>query len=247
MSDMKLAWGSDERADELRTSSSIPQSWPKQASSHTPIVIWLSSGTAGTWSIPDDAALSCLGYLEGDELFAEPGTTIGAVLHERTSPTAEAVLDIRRRSGLTWQQLARVFDVDRRSLHFWAKGSRPSGTHVERLELVRAILQQLDTGDPEYTRQRLVTPVHSGGSILDLLAEKRDREALESVRSIIHESVRSESSDRPGRRPPALPREEREARRALPPLDLLGTIRDSDHPASSGLLGVSPVPGLEGW
>lgn len=237
-----LALSSAEREAEVGTSSA-PSSWRRQTSLSSPIQIWLSSGTAGSSSLPDDVAFNCLACLESDHLFEEGGTTFGAAPPERTSPTADAVLDIRRRTGLTWQQLARVFDVDRRSLHFWAKGSRPSAAHAERLELVRAILRQVDAGDPEHTRQRLFTSVRSQGSILELLEQKKDREALESVRWILQGPQRTSRRDR---RPPALPEQERDARRVFSPLELLETIRESEEQTRSRLIGVSNVPGLQG-
>src|SRR5918996_4642559 len=36
--------------------------------------------------------------------------------------TAALVLELHRLSGLTWAQLASVFGVDRRAIHFWAAG-----------------------------------------------------------------------------------------------------------------------------
>src|SRR4030065_864926 len=36
--------------------------------------------------------------------------------------TANAIAEIRRLTGLTWGQIAEIFDVSRRTIHFWASG-----------------------------------------------------------------------------------------------------------------------------
>ena len=38
------------------------------------------------------------------------------------APSGAAIGELRRLSGLTWDQLARLFNLSRRSLHFWASG-----------------------------------------------------------------------------------------------------------------------------
>ena len=48
-------------------------------------------------------------------------TTAGAVVPS-AQPAGAAIGELRRLSGLTWDQLARIFSVSRRSLHFWASG-----------------------------------------------------------------------------------------------------------------------------
>ena len=51
-------------------------------------------------------------------------TTSGITLPSARSPeaTQKALGELRRLSGLTWEQLAKLFNVSRRSLHFWASG-----------------------------------------------------------------------------------------------------------------------------
>ena len=45
------------------------------------------------------------------------GTSAAGSLSDRG-----AIAELRRLSGLTWDQLARLFNVSRRALHFWASG-----------------------------------------------------------------------------------------------------------------------------
>ncbi|MEM5709754.1 helix-turn-helix transcriptional regulator, partial [Elizabethkingia meningoseptica] len=65
--------------------------------------------------------------------------------------TAAAVLEIRRLSGLTWEELADLFDVSRRSVHHWASGKPVNTEHDQALRGVLTALRHLDRGDPAAT------------------------------------------------------------------------------------------------
>ena len=54
---------------------------------------------------------------------------IGQIEHAPAESTAEAVMEIRRRSGLTWEELGDLFDVSRRSVHHWANGKSVTASH----------------------------------------------------------------------------------------------------------------------
>src|SRR6185503_7037508 len=41
---------------------------------------------------------------------------------EQKAPVGPAIMEIRRLSGMTWEQLANLFEVSRRTVHFWASG-----------------------------------------------------------------------------------------------------------------------------
>jgi transcriptional regulator with XRE-family HTH domain len=87
--------------------------------------------------------------------------------------TARLVLRLRNTSGLTWEQLASIFGVDRRSMHFWASGRAMNAPNAERLARVLAFVARTDRGDPATTRTWLLTPSHDGRIPLDLLREDR--------------------------------------------------------------------------
>lgn len=54
--------------------------------------------------------------------------------------TEETVNYVHSRSGLTWEQLARILGVSRRSVHMWAAGGRMTARHFELLtDLARLI------------------------------------------------------------------------------------------------------------
>jgi DNA-binding transcriptional regulator YiaG len=72
--------------------------------------------------------------------------------------TAELVRDLWERSGLTWDQLARLFGVSRRAVHAWATGARPNAYHQELLSELTQIVASIDTGDPHRNRELLLAP-----------------------------------------------------------------------------------------
>jgi DNA-binding transcriptional regulator YiaG len=117
-----------------------------------------------------------------------------ATQREEVSPTAEvesqtnevtrkAIAELRRLSGLTWDQLARLFNVSRRSVHLWVSGKPMNAPNEERLHKVLALLQEVDRGSADENRRLLLTPIDSGESPLDLMAAgqfKTVRQALGS-------------------------------------------------------------------
>lgn len=89
------------------------------------------------------------------------------------SASAALIAELRRISGLTWQHVARLFDVDRRAVHFWASGRPLSDANAEHLSRLIVLLRQLDRGAPSKVREWLLAPTSTGAVPLDLLASKR--------------------------------------------------------------------------
>jgi len=83
--------------------------------------------------------------------------------------TASLVLELRRLSGLTWAQLASVFGVDRRAIHFWAAGRPINAANSENLAAVLALVRRVSRGDAGATRAFLLTPTSTGVVPLDAL------------------------------------------------------------------------------
>jgi hypothetical protein len=81
--------------------------------------------------------------------------------------TAELVRDLWGRSGLTWDQLARLFGVSRRAMHAWATGARPNAFHQELLTELTQLVAKIDTGDPRRNRERLLAPQSGRLSLFD--------------------------------------------------------------------------------
>lgn len=172
-------------------------------------------------------------------VFAEPATDAGyaigpppesttsgpttAIEPVPTQTTAAAVLEIRRLSGLTWEQIGDLFDVSRRSVHHWANGKPPSTRHERHIRRTLAAVRHLDIGSQAANRDRLLTIGVTGRSLFDLLAEHRFDEV--AGLSGVPASVRSRRT--------ALSEHAREARRPPPPALLLDALQEGiDLPAS---------------
>lgn len=77
---------------------------------------------------------------------------------------AERVRTLKERSGLSWKQIAALFGVTRRAVHFWLEGGNITDHHIERLEDLDCTLTALDSGDPVSTRSVILTPDATGVS-----------------------------------------------------------------------------------
>lgn len=136
----------------------------------------------------------------------------GQIDHVAAESTAEAVLEIRRRSGLTYEELSDLFDVSRRSVHHWASGKAVSARHDQAIRRILAAIRRLDQGNQADTRaQLLAVDAGMGVSALDLFKTGRFDEAM--VRAA---GVRPHEA----RRVP-LSREAQDARRSQVPTLLL--------------------------
>jgi DNA-binding transcriptional regulator YiaG len=90
--------------------------------------------------------------------------------------TRQAISELRRISGLTWEQLGELFDVSRRSVHFWASGKPMSSGNEQRLMQVLDVVRAADRGDARSTRTALFE-VHEGTTAFALLTTERFEEA----------------------------------------------------------------------
>lgn len=84
--------------------------------------------------------------------------------------TRKAINELRKLSGLTWEQLAKLFNVSRRSLHFWASGQRLSSFNEESLNRLLGTIRYIDRGSADINRGLLMSPGSDGKPLLDLLA-----------------------------------------------------------------------------
>ena len=92
--------------------------------------------------------------------------------------TAEAIMEIRRRSGLTWQELGELFEVSRRSVHHWANGKPVSAGNDRTIRRMLAAIRYLDRGNQLDTRALLLEFDQATGiSTLDLLQSGRFEDA----------------------------------------------------------------------
>ena len=104
-----------------------------------------------------------------DRTTANPAGSFDFLLGPAES-TAEAIMEIRRRSGLTWQELGELFDVSRRSIHHWANGKSVSAGNDRAIRRMLAAIRHLDRGSQRDTRALLLSVDQATGvSPLDLL------------------------------------------------------------------------------
>ena len=124
----------------------------------------------GVWVMPSDTTTTHPSSALLDVVMVE----------EDASVSAEIIFEIRRLSGLTWDELATVFGVSRRSLHHWANGKPISAANEDRVQRVLATLQEIDRGEAHRNRALLMAPSPEGGLVIDLL-RRGDFEAVERL------------------------------------------------------------------
>lgn len=157
-------------------------------------------------------------------------TTAGAVVLSM-KPTGAAIGELRRLSGLTWDQLARVFSVSRRSLHFWASGKPMASSNEEHLQRVLAVVRKIDRGAVSENRSALLGAREDGSIPFDLLVAGD----YERVVALLGPGQARRVS------PPMLSEEARAARAPRPPEELVGALQDRVHPTSGRLLAAKPI------
>ena len=124
---------------------------------------------------------------------AEPGTIAGYTIHRTTDATssylkphleaipsettAEAILEIRRRGGLTWEEIGNLFQVSRRSVHNWANGRPTTAQHEHSIRQALSVIRRLDQGSQAKNRSRLLAGLSWGPSLFDLLKAGRFQQA----------------------------------------------------------------------
>src|SRR5690606_13181761 len=144
---------------------------------------------------------------------------------------SDAITEIRRLSGLTFEQIASLFGVSRRTVHLWATGERPIAGHEAKLLQVVALLRDLYMGDAARTRMALLLP-QDGSTPLDLIREGNLGEArrrMEAARSALR------------RTRPTPSKEILEERKPLPPWTLVSAIPDAIPPSSGRGRGANAV------
>ena len=195
----------------------------------TRLSVWMMAGTSPCSALSSQLSDSC---------FWTSSTAFGWDASVPVAPATELLADVRSRARLTWDQLAQMFGVQRRSLHLWARGSRLNADNAERLEHIAAVIRLLDQGDPDQTRSALLRPGAGSDSIYDLLRRGRGREAIDLAR---RGAVVDLAPQAARKRPPALSRAAREARGRIAPAELIGGLVSAEPPAGR-YVGVGPIP-----
>ncbi|MBL8898773.1 MAG: XRE family transcriptional regulator [Planctomycetes bacterium] len=136
---------------------------------------------AGTCGLATGATFSSQELELGTGAQTKRCTTAAAKTHQAPIlTTRSAIHTLRVSSGLTWEQIAELFQVSRRSLHFWASGKALAAENEARLMQVLGVLRYIDRGDSLRTRRALLEPdPRTGVRAFDLLAGQKFNEARE--------------------------------------------------------------------
>jgi DNA-binding transcriptional regulator YiaG len=148
------------------------------------------------------------------EAFVTYATSTGQVCVE-SNPVAE----IRRISGLTFDQLANMFAVTRRTVHLWMSGQRMLPARQENVQRILATLRRVDRGAPDLTRAALLG---DGAKILDLITNGE----MSTVEALLGAG--------PVKRRPRAPKSRRLDAEYPTPADLVQASEDGPHPAVHG-------------
>lgn len=118
-----------------------------------------------------------------DLLIVSERTTSGLTLSFQpvasTEATRSALNELRKLSGLTWEQLARLFNVSRRSLHFWASGQPLKRFNEESLNRLLGTVRYINRGSASINRSILLSPSNDGSIPFDLLVTGRHEEVMQ--------------------------------------------------------------------
>lgn len=167
-------------------------------------------GTSTAYALPQH------GVLRSQRLVEQ--TTAGATV-VIAEPAGAAIGELRRLSGFTWDQLARMFSVSRRSLHFWASGKPMAPSNEEHLQRLLSVVRKVDRGSASANRTALLGVREDGSLPFDLLAAGD----YERVLSLLGPGEARRVS------PPKLSDEARAARAPRAPEELVGALQDRIH------------------
>jgi DNA-binding transcriptional regulator YiaG len=150
-------------------------------------------------------------------------TTTGPA-EQRERSTNKVVLELRRLSGLTWEELAIALEVSRRTLHHWASGKPISATNEQHLLRLLALVKHIDRGTAKRNRELLLSPAPDNRLLLDLLSNGQ----FDDIAAIAGRGIGRSAGAWPSPSSSVL-----KERRPPHPVDLIGSVEDAE-PMSNG-------------
>ena len=175
---------------------------------------------SGALTIQESTSAVLLNLWNGALATAEQTNSGLVELNTTTTPHQEDIAELRRRSGLTWDQLARLFGVSRRSVHFWASGQGLNAANEERLGRMLAVIRHIDRGSAQANRAALTAAQNDGVIPFDLLTEGNFDEVMDRLGS---------GASRPMADLASISADALEARMPPSPDKLVGALQDSVH------------------
>lgn len=92
------------------------------------------------------------------------------VQHEPDADIPSLIHKIRRLTGFTWEQVAKLVGVSRRAVHLWLSGGRIGDRNYEKLGKILALIEQIDRGNAEENRTLLLSQSKNGRTFCELLS-----------------------------------------------------------------------------
>jgi DNA-binding transcriptional regulator YiaG len=92
---------------------------------------------------------------------------------EASLSSALELARVREISGMTWDQIAKLFGVSRRAVHHWASGDNMNAHNYEFLAAIGSTLDQL-SGDGPAEKKAQLFQTRPGGSIYETLRKSVD-------------------------------------------------------------------------
>lgn len=137
-------------------------------------------GNSGTYLTNDQAYVSYMRHGTGPAVELSTGVAlpIAAPEFDDNAATASTITDadtvkwLHGASGLTWDQLGKIFGVSRRAVHLWANGGRLNAANAAKLAEFVALVRELPACESADRRTRLLAAGKDGRSILDKLRER---------------------------------------------------------------------------
>ena len=100
------------------------------------------------------------------------GRGVGATRSDK-----DEVLWAKEHSGLTWDQLGKIFGVSRRAVHMWATGGRLNQANAQHVRSFAAVIREVESSligpTPGDVRARLLQVGSDGLSVVDRLRQER--------------------------------------------------------------------------
>jgi hypothetical protein len=85
---------------------------------------------------------------------------------------SQVVRDLHESSGLTWDQLAKLFGVSRRAVHHWANGGNLTVRNWDILNELSRLVRSIPGDDPASRRAYLLSPKDNGYSMFESLRDR---------------------------------------------------------------------------
>jgi DNA-binding transcriptional regulator YiaG len=213
MSPLCLPTPTQEKLESVSTTAGSAMKTLTSASSQTIGFTPFYSGTASSESVLD----WCLYVMEKQTASC---IAITISLPSLTETSQATINELKQLSGLTWEQLAKIFNVSRRSLHFWASGKPLSPFNEEHLRRLLGTLRYINRGSSDMNRSALLHPQQGSVIPLDLLIEGK----YEEVKRLLGAGTTVEKSKLKPLSPEAIA-----SRLPPPPEDLVGALQDTIH------------------